>query len=148
MKVYHVNNFGCPAYNPFLAFGFAPRPYMAMAPAAPKVVIEYSLKKIEDALVFQVTEQSQFVTDFLKTKRFQASNGMIIASDQYPELKDSTNHIYLRGSDSVRDLKIDVTRFVGKQQRDNKAEIVKAALKEFAEYLAKAAKATRPAYWS
>ena len=138
MRVYHVNNFGCPAYNPFQGF----RPAVVMAPAAPKVVLEYSLKMVEDAIVFQVTEQSQAITDFLKSNRFQASNGMVIAADQYPEIKDSTNHIYLRGTDANRDLKLDVTRFVGKQQRDNKTAIIKAALKEFVEFISKKVKAS------
>lgn len=139
MRVYHVNNnFGYAKFNPFIGL----RSIMVADPIVPKVVLEYSLKQVDDAIVFQVTEQSQAITDFLKNNRFQASNGMIIAADQYPEIKDSTNHIYLRGSDASRNLKLDVTRFVGKQQRDNKTAIIKAALKEFVEYLSKKVKAS------
>lgn len=122
-------------------------PTFTMAPAIPKVVLEYSLKSVDDALVFQVTEQSKAISDFLKKNRFQASNGMIIAADEYPEIKDSTNHIYLRGSNSVKDLKLDVTRFVGKKQLENKEAIIRAALKEFVEFIGKSVKASyRPVY--
>lgn len=134
MRVYHININQTPDPLACLFYQVLPA---AAEPMAPKVVLEYSLKKLEDTLVFQVKEQSKTITDFLKNNRYQASNGMIIASDRYPEIKDSTNHIYLRGNDSSRDLKLDVTRFVGKQQRDNKAAIIEAALKEFVEFLSK-----------
>lgn len=137
MKVYHVNINAAPQQPSFTPF-FMP----IFAVATPKVVLEYSIKKVDDAIVFQVKEQSQAITDFLKNNRFQASNGMIIAADRYPEIKDSTNHIYLRGTDDSRNLKLDVTRFVGKMQRDSKAAIIDAALKEFVDFLSKRVKAS------
>lgn len=132
MKVYHVN--ANPFTNPF--YCGQTMPFIVVAAPRPKIVLEYSLKPVQNALVFQVTEQSQAVTDFLKNNRFQASNGLIIAADRYPEVKDSTNHIYLRGNDSDRNLKLDVTRFISDKVRDSKSEMIKAALKEFVSFLA------------
>ena len=137
MRVYHVNQFptapvffGCVGYRP------------VAVPAKPKTVLEYSLKAVENAVVFQITEQSSNISEFLKKNRYMASNGIVIAADQYPEFKDSTNHVYLQGKDSDRNLKLDVTRFVGNMQRDSKIAMVKAALKEFVEFIAKQTKAS------
>lgn len=144
MRVYHVNKF--PATPMFFSVGgYLPR--VMAAPKAPKTVLEYSLKAVENAAVLQITEQSSDITAFLKSNRYLASNGIIIAADQYPEFKDSNNHLYLRGKDTDRNLKLDVTRFVGAMQRDSKISMVKAALKEFVEFVAAKTKASyNPVY--
>lgn len=96
----------------------------------PEVELDYILKAEEKALTFQVTKQSQAITDFLKKNRFMATNGLIIAVDEFPEFKDSTNHLYLRGSDSFRNLKLDTTPFGSIKIRDGKEKMIRQALRE------------------
>ena len=97
-----------------------------------KTGLKYRLEKAENALVFQVLEQSPDITAFLENGHFLSQKtGLRIASAKYPEFKDSKNVIFLRGSDSSNDYKIDVTRFPGNMQRDNKANLINVALEEF-----------------
>jgi len=97
--------------------------------------LDFYLKKTENALIFQITYQSPDITDFLASNTYRTKNGLLIAGGSYPEFKDSKNTIYLRGKDSSRDWKLDVTRFVGNMQRDNKYEMVKEALTEFVDFI-------------
>jgi hypothetical protein len=110
-------------------------PTFVAAPRKPAVELEYILKSEEKALTFQITNQSQAITDFLKKNRFLASNGLVIAVDEFPEFKDSTNHLYLRGSDSFRDFKLDVTYFYSNKVRDGKKTIIDQALKELVKFV-------------
>ncbi len=97
-----------------------------------KTGLKYRLEKAENALVFQVLEQSPDVSAFLANGHFLSQKtGLRIAVSKYPEFKDSKNVIFLRGSDSSNDYKIDVTRFPGNMQRDNKYDLINTALKEF-----------------
>jgi hypothetical protein len=96
-----------------------------------KTDLRYDLIPVERALVFQVLDQSPEVTNFLrKVGSFQASNGLRIATADFPEFKDSENTIFLRGSDKAKDGKVDTTRFVTNIIRDKKAVMVHQALKE------------------
>ena len=103
-----------------------------------KTGLKYKLEKAENALVFQVLAQSDDISAFLAKRHFMASNGLRIATSKYPEFKHSKNVIFLQGSDSSNDYKLDVTRFVGRMQRDNAADLVNAALKELVNYVKKA----------
>lgn len=96
----------------------------------PRTSLKYRLEKAENALIFQVLEQSPDITAFLKKYNFMASNGVRIAIDKYPEFKHSKNVIFLQGSDTTENFKLDTTRFVGKMQRDNAADMFNSALKE------------------
>ena len=127
MIVYHANN------KPYIPFDGRMR--MARTRMPSPVQLDYTIKKVEKGLLFQVNNQSPQITDFLKKNRFQASNGMIIASAEFPELKDSTNHIYLWGAESRKNGKLDATSYTHNFKRDNKYEIVKQALREFVEYV-------------
>lgn len=93
--------------------------------------LRYMLDPAEKALVFQVLEQSPDITAFLSKYTFMASNGLKVASDKYPEFKHSKNTIFLRGTDTSENFKLDTTRFVGNMQRNNAAEMVHTALAEF-----------------
>lgn len=96
-----------------------------------KTGLKYRLEKAENALVFQVLAQSDDISAFLSNGAFLSQKtGLRIATAKYPEFKDSKNVIFLRGSDSNNDYKIDVTRFPGNMQRDNKADLINTALKE------------------
>lgn len=97
--------------------------------------LSYTLTKVEDGLVFQVNEQSENITEFLKNGNYRAKNGMLIAASRYPEFKDSEYTLFLRGKDSSHDSKLDVTRFVGNMQRDKRYNQIKDALKEFVSFV-------------
>ena len=95
-----------------------------------KTRLEYFLKKADGGLIFQIEDQSPDITTFLQNRPFMASNGMRITIDKYPEFKDSTNTIYLQGTDVKRNRKNDVTQFVSNLARDRKAEMIDNALAE------------------
>jgi len=123
MKVYHVNT-------------IAPRPLgqSYLRPVSP-VTIDYTLKKVEKGLLFQVNYQSPAVSEFLRNNRFQASNGLIIAASEFPEFKESKNTVYLWGSDKTRNGKLDATSFTHNFKRDNAYNMLKQAMLEFVEYV-------------
>jgi len=96
----------------------------------PATHLKYRLEKAEDALVFQVIDQSPDITTFLKRYNFMATNGLKVAIDKYPEFKLSKNTIFLRGSDAKEAFKLDTTRFAGRVYRDGAASLFNEALKE------------------
>jgi len=102
-----------------------------------KTALKYKLEKAENALVFQVLAQSADITAFLSRNHFQATNGLRIAIAKYPEFKESKNVIFLRGSDEDNNFKLDVTRFVGRMQRDNAYDMFNAATKELVDTVKK-----------
>lgn len=102
-----------------------------------KTSLKYKLEKAENALVFQVLAQSPDITAFLSRNHFMASNGLRIAIAKYPEFKHSKNVIFLRGSDEDNNFKPDVTRFVGRMQRDNAYDMFTAAMKELVDTVKK-----------
>lgn len=92
--------------------------------------LKYRLEKAQGALVFQILEQSADITAFLSKYNFMASNGLRIGIDKYPEFKQSKNAIFLRGSMTSENYKLDTTRFVSNSIRDNAAEMFNQALRE------------------
>lgn len=120
--------------------------YIANACRMGKTRLEYTLKKAEHALVFKVDYQSDDITQFLAQKSYRAKNGLTISSSQFPEFKDSKNVIFLQGSDSKRNSKLDVTRFVGNMQRDSKYDMINEALAEFVDFV-KSVKASQAAFY-
>lgn len=107
---------------------------------AVKTRLAYTLKEVESGLIFQITEQSKDITDFLNANSYRATNGMLISSSKYPEFKDSEYTIFLRGNDPKYDFKLDVTRFVGNMQRDKRKAQIKAALREFVDHIKNASR--------
>jgi len=147
MKVYHVNN---PSSPDLICF---PVPAQSRGCSFPglswgkTVHLEYMLKKHEKALAFQVVRQSSAVSSFLQSgNRFQASNGLIIATGaathpgwpdrggNYPEYMESANILYLQGGNRD-DGKIDTTTIDNNGRRDRKFKIVESALKEFVQFI-------------
>jgi hypothetical protein len=107
---------------------------------APKTKLSYSLKEVSNSLIFQIDEQSADITAFLSQHTYRASNGILIASSKYPEIKDSGDSknaviVFLQGNDSFRNSKLDVTRFVGQMQTSKRKAQVEAALREFVGYI-------------
>ena len=112
--------------------------YFANPYAAPvNTMLEYTLTSVENGLIFQINGQSADISSFLANNSYRAKNGLLIAASEFPEFKDSKNTIFLRGSDSVKNTKLDVTRFVSNKVRDNKKEMIKDALKEFVAFVKK-----------
>lgn len=105
-----------------------------------KTKLVYTLKPMENTLVFQVHEQSADISAFLAKNTYRASNGILIAADKYPEFKDSgdtdnVNIVFLHGKDYIRNAKLDVTRFVGSMQRDKRKLQIEDAIQEFVGYI-------------
>lgn len=128
MIVYNANT-----QYPF-GFGFNPVPVNAPS----NTVLEYTLDKLDHALLFQIHYQNPAVAAILKNGNYMAKNGMIISISKRPELRDSLNTIYLRGSEALNNTKPDVTTFTHNFKRDNRYDLVRAAIKEFADYVRKA----------
>ena len=79
------------------------------------------LDAFEKAIAFQVTDQSTKITDFIKRNGpFVASNGWTIAVESAPELDVATKTIFLRGSNSSLDKRVDRTWDINSNyNRDN-----------------------------
>ena len=102
-------------------------------------LLDYSLKPMKNALGFQIHTQHPMLTEFLKSNKFRASNGIVIDISVKPEIVESMTDgdfiIYLRGSNSKYDSKVDITRFVGELQRDGHKKAIEKALKEFVQHV-------------
>lgn len=74
-------------------------------------MINYDLKAFERAFAFQITRQDPEVASFLKSIGgiFTASNGWKIKISKVPEINVFSKTIYLRGTDSSKNLRIDRT---------------------------------------
>jgi hypothetical protein len=104
--------------------------------AAPKdTVIEYTLDKLDHALMFQINYQNPIVIDILSKGKFMASNGMTIEISNKPEAKISEWKIFLRGAYSDYDKLTDITTFTHNYKRDNAYSAVRLAMKEFGSFV-------------
>lgn len=113
--------------NPMLMCGFVP---------VFKTQVKYRLEKAPNALVFQVLDESPDVKAFLNGRNFLSKKtGLRIAASKYPEFKHSKNVVFLRGSDTSNDYKLDVTRFVGNMQRDNAYDMIVTAIQELVDFV-------------
>ncbi len=105
--------------------------------------VRYKLDKEPNALVLQILDQSPDITAFLNGNTFMSpTTGLKVMTSNYPEFKHSKNVIFLRGSDKSNDFKPDVTRFVGKMQRDNAYEMVVQTIQELVDFVKEASTAT------
>ncbi len=104
--------------------------------------VRYKLDKNKNALTLQVLDQSPDIYAFLAQGDFPTSTGFIISLNEYPEFKISKNYIFLRGRDKSNDFKPDVTRFVGKMQRDNAYDLFVQAVQELVNAVKSASTAT------
>ena len=98
--------------------------------------VQYKLDKEPQALSFSVIQQAPVVSSFLSEHRFQALNGLIIASSEYPEFKDSKNTIYLQGEgNAIENFSTDVTSFNSNYVRDGKYDLIVDAIQEMVDFL-------------
>lgn len=136
MITYKINPAPCGCYP----FGSTPPSFGGFTGFSnvPKdTVLEYTLDKLDHALYFEIHFQHPVVAAMLKNGKFQAKNGMIIDISERPELRDSMNTIFLRGSDSSYNKRGDVTTFTHNFKRDNRYTLVRDAIKEFAAFVRK-----------
>ena len=137
MITYRANNSYCPWYGiparPMDSFGG-----WGSTPVPKDTVIEYTLDKLDHALLFQIHYQNPAVKAALKNGKFRASNGLTIDISNAPEAKISEWTVYLRGNKSRYDSIPDITTFTHNYKRDNAYKAVKLAIKEFAAAVRKA----------
>ena len=100
-------------------------------------LLSYRLQPVEKGLVLQVTGQSSLITNFLAKNKFQASNGLFVDISEYPEYKESTLTIYLRGSNWMNNLKLDSTSFHSNNVRDHRKAQIEQALRELVAHVKK-----------
>ena len=134
MFTYRAN----PSFSPYYNYGYSG-----------STILDYSLKPMKNALGFQVHTQHPVLTQFLENNKFRASNGIIVDVSVKPEIvesmKDGDFTIFLRGSNSKYDTKVDVTRFVGSLQRDGHKAAIEKALKELAQTVKSSVSSFSPA---
>lgn len=84
------------------------------------------LEPFERAIAFQVTNQDPKITDFIKRNgSFVASNGWTVTSQVAPELDIKRKIVYLRGSNSSKDKRVDRTWDL--RSNSNRDEYISAA---------------------
>jgi hypothetical protein len=108
--------------------------FLAARPS--NTLLGYKIVPAEASMIFQVTVQDQKITNFMSNGYFQASNGLRVATDDFPEFKETKNIIFLRGTGRTKtNDNVDVTRFISNTARDSKIEMVDEALKELVDYV-------------
>jgi hypothetical protein len=96
-------------------------------------MITYSLKAFEKAYAFQITDQDPAVKSFLDNRSgsFSASNGWVIKLAKVPEVNVFSKTIYLRGSNSSGNFRIDRTwNLPNNTMRDRVISEVSTAISE------------------
>lgn len=96
-------------------------------------MITYDLKAFERAFAFQITRQDPEVASFVRSIGgiFTASNGWKIKISKVPEINVFSKTIYLRGTDSSKNLRIDRTwNTPSNRFRDNVVKEVSDAITE------------------
>lgn len=105
-----------------------------MADNKGKGMLEWIILPFEEAIVFQVLKQNTQITQFLEMGPWASSHGLIIDLAQngkgFPEFQDSTNTLFIQGTNHELDNKIDVTRFVSNKVRDRKINLLEKAMQE------------------
>jgi hypothetical protein len=93
--------------------------------------IRYNLYKLENALTFQVSAQSEAVTEYLRSiGRFVAKNGWKIRSRNYPGIDITTSTIYVRGFNCMLDTRPARIFALDNDYRDELVDEIYQALKE------------------
>jgi hypothetical protein len=95
-------------------------------------MLKYNFEPFDRAYTFQILEQSESLSDFVKYwGPIRTSNGWTVKIDAEPEVDDKAKEIYLRGSKSKSDTRIDKTwDLPSNAYRDFVAREVREALVE------------------
>lgn len=114
-------------------------------------MLKVNMAVFKQAFGFQITEQSDEISEFVNGHGFRASNGWKFRIDRGPELKIGSKTIYLRGYDNTIDLRVhraqnlaqrDVNRLV-REIQDACEELVEAA-----DYHKRYCRSPRPGFFS
>jgi len=91
----------------------------------------YNLHKLEGALVFQITEQSKSLTEYVQDNdKFVASNGWTVTSSNYPEIDIESKTISIRGMGKYLDLQPDFVFGMANSERDRLSTKIVTAIEE------------------
>lgn len=110
-------------------------------------MINYDLKAFEKAFAFQIKSQDPAITSYLQAigGTFHASNGWKVVLSKVPEINVFSKTIYVRGTNSSKDLRIDRTwnlpsnsyrDTVIKEVSDAISEIISSATRRGQTYIA------------
>jgi len=99
-------------------------------------MLTYKIHALDRAIAFQIIEQSPEVSKIMKTRVWNeaclVSNGWTIKQSNCPAIDVNNRIIFLRGSDSSKDLRIDrIWDLSSDSYRDSIINQVDSALKEF-----------------
>lgn len=97
-----------------------------------KNMLEFHLNQLEGAITFQIVDQSNEVTNYLKrVGTHYAPNGFKVKVDRFPEIDLDKKMIFLRGSRDSKDLKVCRVQNLGGQKQVNKvANDIQKALED------------------
>ena len=96
-------------------------------------MLDYKIVKYETAFTFRILSQSRVIKAAIDSigGTFDASNGYKVMIKRTPEVKVVTKRLFLRGSNTSKDLRIDRTwNFSSNWERDMKAEELERAIAE------------------
>jgi hypothetical protein len=96
-------------------------------------MLDYRLVKYETAFTFRILSQSRIIKAAIDSigGTFVASNGYKIMTKRSPEVKVVTKRLFLRGSNTDKNDRIDRTwNFSSNRERDMKAEELERAIAE------------------
>ena len=96
-------------------------------------MLNYKLVKYETAFTFRILSQSRIIKAAIDSigGTFVASNGYKVMIKRSPEVKVVTKRLFLRGSNTSKDHRIDRTwNFSSNWERDMKAEELERAVAE------------------
>jgi len=94
-------------------------------------MIQCFMIPLEKAIVFQVLEQDEAQRGtYANPKQFEASNGMVIKSQDYPRLTE--NAVYVQGGYRKHDHAPKLLRFGSNNERDRYLIKVRGAMQEWA----------------
>ena len=109
-----------------------------------KNLIEFHLNELEEAVTFQIVDQSDTITNYLKRVGTHYAPGFQVRIDKEPEIDFDKKMIFLRGSRGHKDLKVcKVTGLGNAKQVSKTANAIQKALEDVCK-AAKGEKNKRP----
>lgn len=96
-------------------------------------MLDYKIVKYETAFTFRILSQSRIIKAAIDSigGTFVASNGYKVMTKNSPEVKVVTKRLFLRGSNTAKNNRIDRTwNFSDNWERDMKAEELQSAIAE------------------
>jgi len=95
--------------------------------------IKYSLVKFEKALAFQVLEMDERFRNFNNPISFGGGGDLCVLSTNFPDIISESERVYLRGNIQKKDFTVSVDYFADNIRRDEMANRIHKAIKNWAE---------------